>query len=345
MAIDMFDTRAMLAALEQMLPVKTFFLDRFFRSTETHQTKYVDIDIQKGSRRLAPFVNPRLQGKVVERRGFTTYTYAPPYIKPKMVTTAEDLLKRQMGQHIYNEGRTGDDYANAQLGKDMAELDEMITRREEWMAAQALQTGKLVVKGDGVDDEIDFNMAGSHLVTLTGGDRWTESGSTPIEDLEDWAELVAQDSGLTVDTIVMGKDAARSFINNEDVQKKLNLLKLQMAMVAPQRIVPGARYIGSVDSVADIFVYHEWYLDDWTNPASPVQYPLMGAKKVLLGSSQARCTRHYGAIQDLDATAVVARFPKSWREEDPSARFLMMQSAPMTVPHQIDGFVCATVQS
>ena len=343
MALDLFDTRAMLAALEQMLPVKTFFLEKFFGNTETHQTKYVDIDIQKGKRRLAPFVNPRLQGKMVEKRGYTTHTYAPPYIKPKMITTAEDMLKRQMGETIYTEARTGNDYATAQLGKDLAELDEMVTRREEWMAAQAIQTGQLVVVGDGVNDTIDFLMAGTHKVTLTGADLWSAGTGTPIEDLEDWAELIAQDSGLTADTIIMGKDAARAFINNTDVQKKLNLLKLQIATIAPARIIPGARYIGTIDSVADIYVYHEWYLDDWTDPLNPVEYPMVGAKKVIMGSTQARCTRHYGAIQDLDATAVVPRFPKSWTEKDPSARFLMLQSAPLTVPHQIDGFVTATV--
>jgi hypothetical protein len=343
MAIDLFDTRAMIAALEQMLPVKTFFLDRFFSNTETHQTEYVDIDIQKGKRRLAAFVNPRLEGKTVQRLGYSTRSYKPPYVKPKMVTTAEDLLKRAMGQHIYNEGMSGEQFAQAQLGKDLATLDEMIVRREEWMAAQSLLTGKLVVTGDGVSDEIDFGMDASHLVTLAGADLWSASTATPLEDLEDWAELIAKDSGLTVDTIIMGKDAARAFRNHPDVQKKLDNLRIFIGQIAPSRIVPGAQYIGTVNSVADIWVYNEWYTDDWSNAANPVVYPMMDAKKVLLGCSSARCTRHYGAIQDLDAMAVMARFPKSWKENDPSARLVMVQSAPLTVPHQIDGFITATV--
>lgn len=337
--MDLFDTRTMLAALEQMLPAQSFLLDTFFRITETSQTRYVDIDVIKGKRRLAPFVNPRLEGKMVEKRVYQTFTYAPPYIKPKMITTAEEILKRQPGETIYSGNMGPMQRAQQQLGKDLAELDEMILRREEWMAAQALQTGKIPVVGEGVDDEIDFLMATNHLVTLSGTSLWSNAASKPIEDLEDWAERIIQDSGLTVDTIIMGKNAARAFINNADVQKKLDMLKFQMVTVAPQKIRPGVRYIGTVDSVADIWVYHDWYYDD----VSQTEKPLIDPNKVILGSTQARCIRHYGAIQDLDAVGAVPRFPKSWESKDPSGRFLLLQSAPLPAPHQIDGFVCAKV--
>lgn len=339
MSISMFDTRTMLAALEQVKPAKTFFLDKFFGAVNIATTKYVDIDIQKGKRSLAPFVSPRMQGKVVERAGFTTYTYAPPYIKPKMVTTAEDLLTRQMGNTIYQGNNSPSTMAEQQLSKDLAALDEMITRREEWMAAKALLTGKVPIVGDGVDDEIDFSMADTHKVTLAGGDLWNAGTSTPLEDLEDWAELIAQDAGLAVDVIVMGKDAARAFISNADVQKKLDNWRMTLGRIAPEQIAPGIRIIGAVDAVATIYVYHEWFVD----PATNTETAMMDPSSVLLGSTQARCVRQYGAIQDLDANQPYRRFPKSWKEEDPSARFLMLQSAPLPTPHQVDGFVCAKV--
>jgi hypothetical protein len=39
----------------------------------------------------------------------------------------------------------------------------------------------------------------------------------------------------------------------------------------------------------------------------------------------------------------VARFPKSWITDDPSVRWVQMQSAPLLVPVQIDAIVSATV--
>lgn len=339
MSISLFDTRAMIAALEQAKPAKTFFLDTFFRQTEAHTTRHVDIDIQKGKRRLAPFVSPKQQGKLVERLGFTTFTYSPPYVKPKMITTAEDILKRQMGETIYQNGMGPQEIAQKMLGKDLATLDEMIVRREEWMAAQALQTGKVAVVGDGVDDEIDFSMAGTHLPTLTSTDKWDDlTHSQPIEDLEDWAELIAKDSGLTADVVVMGSGTARKFLENANVQKQLNIWNQNLGRIEPGQIAPGVRRLGAINAVSTIYVYHEWYID-----ANGVEQPMMGDKLVLVGSSQARAIKHYGAIQDLECVGAVPRFPKSWVEKDPSAQLLMLQSAPLPVPHQIDGFVCATV--
>ncbi len=338
--MDMFDTRTMLRALEQMLPVSTVFLTTFFSQVEVSDTKYVDIDIYKGKRRLASFVSPRLQGKLVERRGYESFTYEPPYIKPKMITTAADLLKREMGQTIYPAGINPQSRAERQLGKDLAELEEQITRREEWMAAQAIQLGQIEVIGDGIEDTIDFNMASSHLITLSGTDLWTDTtNSNPERDLEDWAELILQDSGLVVDTIIMGKDAARAFVDHPKVAAKLDNLRMFIGRVAPEKIRAGMRYIGTLNSVSDIYVYHEWYYDEF----SKTEKPMMDPKKVVMGSTAARCTKHYGAIQDLRATGSVPRFPKSWEEEDPSARFLMVQSAPLPVPHQIDGFVTSKV--
>ena len=93
MAYNLFDSRTMMAALEQAKPPRTFLLDTFFSGApRTFDTEAVDIDIIKGKRRLAPFVNPRHEGKIVEKRGFKTRSYKPAYVKPKMVTTAEDIL-------------------------------------------------------------------------------------------------------------------------------------------------------------------------------------------------------------------------------------------------------------
>lgn len=79
----------------------------------------------------------------------------------------------------------------------------------------------------------------------------------------------------------------------------------------------------------------EWYLDD-----TGVEQPMIPENMLLLGADDARTARHYGAIHDLDASAAVRYFPKSWTMEDPSVRFVMLQSAPLVIPHQIDAFMC-----
>lgn len=342
-AIDLYETRTMLRVLEQMKPVRTFLLDTFFRAVETSVTKHVDIDIIKGKRKLAPFVSPRMEGKVMDRLGFATRSYSPPYVKPKMVTTAQDFLTRSIGEHIYQSTDGAAERAAKQVGKDLAHLEEIITRREEWMAAGLLQTGKIVVQGDGVDDEIDFGMDASHIITLAGNDLWSDqTNSTPLEDLRAWRRLILKDSGLNSTDVIMGSDALDAFLDHPDVQNKLDTRRIDLGQIDPRQVPSGAIYYGRIKDVAlDLWVYDEWYYDE----ATTTEKPLVDTKKVIMGSTQARTARHYGAIQDLDATASVPRFPKSWTEKDPSVRFIMVQSAPLVSLHQVDAFICAAVLS
>ena len=62
--MDIFDTRTMLEAVEQMPSARRFLLNTFFNGGNpvTFATKTVDIDIIKGKRKMAPFVHPRLPG-------------------------------------------------------------------------------------------------------------------------------------------------------------------------------------------------------------------------------------------------------------------------------------------
>jgi hypothetical protein len=339
--LDLFETRTMLAALEQMLPPKTFLRDTFFSNVETSNTEYVDIDIVKGKRRLAPFVAPTHKGKLVERIGWTTNTYKPPYVKPKMVTTAQDFLKRNLGETIYGSADTAFSRAAKQVGKDLRELDEIITRREEWMAAQLLQSGQVRVLGEGVDETIDFQMEASHIITLSGTDLWSDqTNSTPIEDLRAWRRLILRDSGRSVTDVVMGADAVDAFLDHPDVRGKLDTRRIDLGEIRPSELAQGVLYYGRIRDVnVDLWVYDEWYID----PATLVEQPMVAANKIIMGDRTARTARHYGAIQDLKANAAVPRFPKSWEEEDPSVRYLMLQSAPLLAMHQVDAFVVAQV--
>lgn len=349
MALDIFSTRQMLAALEQMKPARTFFLSKFFPSSNVSNSEYIDIDIYKGKRRMAPFVNPRLEGKVVEKRGYKTFSYKPPYIKPKMVTTAEDILKRTMGQNIYAANMGPNQKAAEEVGKNLAEMEEMITRREEWMAAQILTTGKVVVVGEGVDDEIDFLMESTHLPTLAGAAKWSApTTAKPIDDLRAWKKIPSQDSGVVPTDVIMGSRALDAFMSCDQVigstggRKGLfDLYRVNIGQIEPRELPDGVTFVGTITELGlDIWTYDEWYVDEYDNETEKAMMP---EDKVLMGSSRARTQRQYGAILDLDATAAVARFPKSWKENDPSARFIMLQSAPLPCLHQVDAFLCADV--
>ena len=341
--VSLFETRTLIDIVSQMKRPKSFLLDTFFPGTKTFDTENVDIDIYKGKRRMAPFVAPNLAGKVVERLGFSTSSYKPPYVKPKMVTTAADILNRPAGITLYPGGITLEQRAAQQVGLDLAELDDMIIRREEWMAAQVLNAGTVVVQGDGVDDTIDFQMDSTHKITISvAGDKWSATTADPVRDLGTWARLCQKDSGITPNVCVMGSSAAAAFIARVGSNTaQLSSIKVTLGQINPQALPNGATFIGTVIAPGvnvDVYSYDEWYVDD-----AGAEQPMVPVDKVWLGSSNAKNLRLYGAIKDLSALAAMPRFPKSWETPDPSARFIMVQSAPLIALNQPDAFISADV--
>ncbi|MBI6814921.1 major capsid protein, partial [Pseudomonas amygdali] len=261
--MDIFDTRTMLEAVEQMPTARRFLLNTFFNggSPVTFPTKTVDIDIVKGQRKMAPFVHPRLPGSISLRDGYRTDSYAPPYIQPKRETTAELVLKRSAGDNPFS-SRSPLERAGQMLGKDLRDLDDEIIRREEWMCAQALTTGKVRVLGDGVDDTIDFLMANDHKITLGTG-QWGTDNSDPIGNLRTWKRKIAKDSGRTANTAALSGEALDAFQSNLTVIKQLNTRRVDMGLIKPEELPDGVTYLGYLnDPGVDLYGYDEWYLDD-----------------------------------------------------------------------------------
>jgi hypothetical protein len=344
---NLYSPRTMLAALKQVVTPKRFLIDTFFRVVETHETESVDIDVVKGGRKLAPFVSPRVEGKIVEKEGYKTFTYKPPYIKEKDITTAHHALIRRPGEMLYSSGMTPEGRAMEMMIETFQRFENMIARREEWMAAQLLQTGKVICVGDGIDETVDFLMADWQKPVLLSTALWSASTTaTPIKNLKAWKALGTK-KGKNINVAVMNSTTANWLLENTKEVVGANSVfdknKILLGTIDPTQLQPGLSYIGNIKEIGlDIYSYDEWYDDP---NAKGVVTNMLADGKVVLGSSMAYTRLHYGVIQDLDAgtMAKAARFPKQWKQQDPSARFLMLQSAPLPALHEIEAFMCATV--
>lgn len=340
---DIFDTLTMLEAVEQMARPRRFLMDTFFNGgrPETFGTATVDIDIYKGQRKMAPFVHPNLPGSVSQRTGFTSSSYKPPYIQPKRETKAELILKRAAGETPFS-ARSPLERAGELLGRDLQDLDDEITRREEWMCAQALTTGRVRVKGEGVDDTIDFLMEDTHKIVVPGGG-WAGEASDPIANLRQWRRLIAKDSGRSANVAVLSGEAQDAFQNNEMLLKQLNNRRVDLGVIKPEELPDGVTYLGYLnDPGVDLYTYDEWYIDD-----DGEERPVIPKGGLVLGSTSTRNAMLYGAIQDLQAIesglVEAARFPKSWTTDEPSARWLKLQAAVLAGMLEPNAFVYAKV--
>lgn len=349
MSIDMYDSRTMTESLEQLYKPKTWLRDKIFTRSEKHTTQYVDIDIVKGERHVAAYVNPKNEGKTVQREGFKTRTYKAPYTKEKMVATAQDFQKREPGQNVYQVNQTSGQRAQQLLGKDLRTLGERIDRLEELQCAQGLQTGVVTVEGEDVSDTIDFDLSGagdksgnSHLPVLSGSALWSApTTATPLLNLTAWANTIKIDSGLIVGDAILGSGAIQDLVRTDEVKNLLDNRRIQMGEIDVRKLnKQGVKYWGYLkDPGIDLWEYAATYYDKVTETT----VPYIGSRKVILYGAGMYAKRHYGAIEDVRSVIIAQRFAKSWISDDPSARVVMLQSAPLMAPHQTDAILCATV--
>lgn len=348
MPISIYSTRAMAAAMRQDKPTGHFLLDTLFVKVDPVIAGTVDIDIIKGKRRIAPFQSPRVEGKLVEKLGFTTNSYKPAYVKPLEQLSAEEVVNNRIaGESIYSL-KSPQERAQILLAQQLNNMEDMIARREEWMCAQQLVNGYVDVIGDGVNYRIDLLMDATHKTTLAGTDKWDNAASDPDSDITDAVRLISKDAGLSANIMIGNTATMGVYVKHAKVKDNLNTRRIDLGMIAPQDMGEGVSYYGYVNvdgKIIDLYGYDNWYVDD-----SDVEQPMIPNGQVIITTTKADFRRHYGAIVDLDAvdelgTSIVAlpRFPKKWREKNPSADFLLVQSAPLPAAHQIDAIVSMKV--
>lgn len=345
--VNIYTPRYLAEVVRQTPPVHTFFRDTFFTNIKTFATERVDIDLVKGDRRMAAFVHPRVGGEVLKSQGYKTESYKPPLINPYDVTTADQLMQRLPGEDMYS-GMTPAQRAAKKLLDEYKKLDDATTRREEWMAVQAIVTGSIPVVGKGVNETINFGL--TNKITLSGNNKWGGTSADILKNLEDWVEKVQDNGFANVDMVIMGRKAKELFFADADVQKKLDNRRIEIGHLEPKSLPNGVRYLGHLnDPSLDLYTYGEKYYDDWTNPASPAVKPLIPENAVVLISSNPNYMLAYGActyIEDASqqwVTAETARLLRSYVEHHPDRRFLELQAHPLPIPDKVDSWLVATV--
>lgn len=337
--MNVFSTGVLTKVVEGLPKSTPFFLNSFFRTEQLETAEEIHFDVDPGNRRLAPFVAPIVAGQVVSSRGFETKTFKPAYIKDKRIFAPGDALRRGIGEQIGGSVLPADRYKNA-LAKQLKDQIEMLERRLEWMAVETLLRGKITVTGELYPTvEVDFGRDPELTRVLQSSARWGEAGVDPLDDVETWARLIAQHSGAGADTLVMDFKAWKLFSASPSVQKLLDRYRGQDRLSATVS-GEGAKYMGSIGDF-DVWVYSSWY----DSPETGARVPYLPDYTVIMTSPELDGARCFGAIRDEESGfQAMPYFPKSWVEEDPALRYLMLQSAPLMVPYRVNASLCATVR-
>ena len=343
-----FTTAELVQVVPNLKLSQNFLLDKFFPNIVEYQTEEVAIDIDVGLRRMSPFVSPLVEGKLVEQRKYLTNKFKPAYIKDKRAPDLRKPVRRMIGEKIGGE-LTAEERLMANINFEMEDQVDMVNRRLEWMAAQALISGTVTIAGDGFPTTlIDFGRASTLTVALAGSSRWGQSLNAAGRDvnivpqLEAWQTRILKASGAKITDIVFTTSAWGYFLQAEGVQGAIYYPELASRgnVINPgNEIEQGAVYKGRWGSY-DLWLYNDWYIDgnNVEQPMIPDGTVIMSGGRALMG------TRAFGLIIDPRFNyQPMAYAPKTWIQEDPAQLIMMMQSAPLVIPSRVNACLSATV--
>jgi hypothetical protein len=336
----LLDTREMVAAVEQLKEPETFFLDTFAQEMQVHETKLIEIDLYDEDRLIAPFTLRRAEGQNVELKGFDKFIFEPPYSKPRITITPSDLDQVQPGELAQMQG--GNVMSNRFIylvNKIFRKLNGMLDRTEELMLIQALFNRETLV-WDEEKNELAASIkytADSSLNTQVST-LWDNSAADCLRDIQVKRKIINKLTGLNANVAILGSDAADEFEDNAKVQRLLDNRRFEIGEWVGERSAKGGQYLGTLKGI-DYWRVDEWYKD----PVTGVETEKVPAKKVLLGSTDARVIRHRARIESFQALGRIAQYPKAWSQDDPESYTIQLHRAMLPAVHQPNAFAAFTV--
>ncbi len=352
--MNIYKNKIMLAAVEQIKSASSFLRDRFFTfgdgdifPCEEVLAEYKDSTGQK----MAPVVMPRKGRISVERDGYTTSKLSPPLIAPSRPLTIDDLNRRQMGENLFSD-KTPQQRQAEILNLDLADLDEMITAREEYIAAQCMFNNGYVLKqyadkygsGEFTEFEMKFYTEGANPAQYVPGVKWGESTADILADLHQMVLMLTSKGNRATD-VILGADAADKLLSNPKILEMLDTNNYRIGQIDPAELPQDAARLGRLNirgRALELFTYDGTYVDEETG----ILTPYVPAKQICVTAPGAGRAL-YGAITQMEQstnqyeTHMGRRVPQYWADQN--GRTLTMSSRPLFVPRTKNPFISATV--
>lgn len=238
MAFDYLHVPSFIAAIKEEKPFSTFLRDRYFKFRTAFTTDEVLVEFKDGHKKIAPFVAPRVGGVTIKREGYSAKTFAPAYIAPKRTLTIDELKKKRFGESYYSELTPEDRQAEIILD-DTNELDEMISRTEEWIASQLLVNAACTFNEKtenpdvDIEKEIIFYEGESNDWEFIIDTKWDAEGADIIGDLAAMARY-QKSLGIQATELLVDAAAGSAILNNEKIQKLLDNRNYNIGQVDPK---------------------------------------------------------------------------------------------------------------
>lgn len=356
MAFNFYDTHTLLISVQQLPPLHSFLLDRYFptnAASDIFSTDDVLVEYKKGSKKAAPFVAPRKGGVTILREGYTMKRFTPSYVAPKRPLSIDDLKKRGFGEALYSQLTPEQRQGVIMLG-DLDELRGMNVRRKEAMAAEVIFNNACIMH-EYVDDlhnfdekEIFFYEGEQNPALYTPSDNWDtteESGKQIINDLAAMISMLTS-RGLPATDLLVAPDVADVLLANEWIIRLLDNRNYNIGGIDPTTLPAGVAKIARLNvkgRMLDVLCYEETYTE-----VDGTVKPYVPAGMVAVGAPAAGRTV-YGAVTQVEQsdgefhTYAGVDVPKYISDATHNVRELTLTTAPLCMPNNENPFTVAKV--
>ena len=356
MAFNFYDTHTLLASVQQLPPLHTFLLDRYFptnAASDIFSTTDVLVEYKKGSKKASPFVAPRKGGITVLREGYTMKRFTPSYIAPKRTLTIDDLKKRGFGEALYSQLTPEQRQGVIMLG-DIDELRAMNMRRKEAMAAEVIFNNGCVMD-EYVDDlnnfeerEVRFYEGERNPAEYVPSAKWDTTEASGKQMINDVAAMISMltTRGLPATEVIMAPDVADVFQSNEWILTLLDVKNVNIGGIAPETLPAGAAKIARLN-IKGRMIDFLCYEDTYTDVDGTVKQFVPAGKIAVTAPAAGRTV--YGAITQMEQsdgefhTHTGMDVPKYISDVAHDVREVRLATAPLCMPNNENAFISAVV--
>lgn len=349
--LNFFDTYVLMAIMEEVVPSKFFFRDRYFPTGEgdIFAADKVLTEYRKGDRRMAAFVSERVGDIPMGRIGYEIHELQPAYIGVSRLLTTDELRKRGFGEAIYANSTPAQRAARLQQD-DMGDMDLRIRRREEWMAVNTMLNNACTMqtyvddktKGEVLRVKFYEGDASDHLYTVAK--HWS-SFMEMRGDVINMCRLLSY-RGLPAADLLLGTQTADAVLQFDDLQRLLDKNSGIAIGAIDEQIsaYPGVVLLGTLNFGGfrlNLISVDESYMDD--DGTTKSYFPVDGAMVTAPNCGHIM----YGQITQIDfgSTEYTShpgiRVPKFSVDQDNDQRKLRLATRPLAAPRNYCPYIFA----
>lgn len=348
------ETYTLLQTIDQAKKATSFLRDRYFPTnpnTDIFASEKVIAEIRKGNSKMAPFVIPRKDGVELTRDAYSIREIEPAKIAPKRALTIDDLKKKGFGEALFSD-MSEENRALALTLQDMLELDATITRREEWMAMNAMFANGIQMDYYADDgslyetDNVKFYTELSNPAEYSPQYTWDNANGDIVGDIMAMVDFLVSE-GNAAEDVILGAEAAAYFIKDQNIQKLLDNRNFQIGTYAPELLPDGAAILAKLNIEGHMLRFITYAASVWDEGTSTM-VKLIPEKWIVMTAPGAGRTV-YGAVTQLEQkdaefhTYKGTRVPHHVADAGTNSKYISLTAKPMMIPNAVNPWVSAKV--